>query len=150
MKNLIKINLNQTVSKAQMDFIKEEKNRWIIFSSLCLLLVSIFIWFWFINFRLNYIISNRQVTINNIKIHGSGNNRIGVVSFNIENIHPHDLAQFLNEYNIALRVGHHCAQPLLSKLNETSTARLSTYLYNDEQDIDKLCLALQEIIGYFK
>ena len=67
MKNLIKINLNQTVSKAQMDFIKEEKNRWIIFSSLCLLLVSIFIRFWFINFRLNYIISNRQVTINNIK-----------------------------------------------------------------------------------
>ena len=88
--------------------------------------------------------------INNIKIHGSGSNRIGVVSFNIENIHPHDLAQFLNEYNIALRVGHHCAQPLLSKLNETSTARLSTYLYNDEQDIDKLCSALQEIIGYFK
>ena len=93
---------------------------------------------------------NKLQTINNIKIHGSGNNRIGVVSFNIENIHPHDLAQFLNEYNIALRVGHHCAQPLLSKLNETSTARLSTYLYNDEQDIDKLCLALQEIIGYFK
>ena len=88
--------------------------------------------------------------INNIKIHGSGSNRIGVVSFNIENIHPHDLAQFLNEYNIALRVGHHCAQPLLSKLNETATARLSTYLYNDEQDIDKLCTALQEIIGYFK
>ena len=93
---------------------------------------------------------NKLQTINNIKIHGFGNNRIGVVSFNIENIHPHDLAQFLNEYNIALRVGHHCAQPLLSKLNETSTARLSTYLYNDEQDIDKLCSALQEIIGYFK
>ena len=93
---------------------------------------------------------NKLQTINNIKIHGSGNNRIGVVSFNIENIHPHDLAQFLNEYNIALRVGHHCAQPLLSKLNETSTARLSTYLYNDEEDIDKLCSALQEIIGYFK
>ena len=93
---------------------------------------------------------NKLQKINNIKIHGSGNNRIGVVSFNIENIHPHDLAQFINEYNIALRVGHHCAQPLLSKLNETSTARLSTYLYNDEEDIDKLCSALQEIIGYFK
>lgn len=92
---------------------------------------------------------NKLQTISNIKIHGSASNRIGVVSFNIENIHPHDLAQFLNEYNIALRVGHHCAQPLLSKLNETSTARLSTYLYNDEQDIDKLCSALQEIIGYF-
>ena len=48
----------------------------------------------------------------------SDNERI-VISFNIKNIHPHDLAQFLNEYNIAVRVGHHCAQPLLSKLNET-------------------------------
>ena len=87
--------------------------------------------------------------IKNIKIHGSAKNRIGVISFNINNIHPYDLAQFLNEYNIALRVGHHCAQPLLSKLNETATARLSTYLYNDEQDIDKLCKALNEIISYF-
>ena len=88
--------------------------------------------------------------IENIKIHGSAKSRIGVISFNIKNIHPHDLAQFLNEYNIAVRVGHHCAQPLLSKLNETATARLSTYLYNDEQDIDKLCKALNEIISYFK
>ena len=87
--------------------------------------------------------------IKNIKIHGSAKSRIGVISFNIKNIHPHDLAQFLNEYNIAVRVGHHCAQPLLSKLNETATARLSTYLYNDEQDIDKLCKALNEIISYF-
>ena len=87
--------------------------------------------------------------IENIKIHGSAKSRIGVISFNIKNIHPHDLAQFLNEYNIAVRVGHHCAQPLLSKLNETATARLSTYLYNDEQDIDKLCKALNEIISYF-
>tara|TARA_Y100000766_G_scaffold82970_1_gene70620 strand:- start:1070 stop:2275 length:1206 start_codon:yes stop_codon:yes gene_type:complete len=88
--------------------------------------------------------------IKNLKIHGSAKSRIGVISFNIKNIHPHDLAQFLNEYNIAVRVGHHCAQPLLSKLNETATARLSTYLYNDEQDIDKLCKALNEIISYFK
>ena len=86
----------------------------------------------------------------NIEIYGNASKRIGVISFNIKNIHPHDLAQFLNEFNIALRVGHHCAQPLLSRLNETSTARLSTYIYNDEQDIDKLCSALQEIIGYFK
>ena len=87
--------------------------------------------------------------IKNIKIHGSAKSRIGVISFNIKDIHPHDLAQFLNEYNIALRVGHHCAQPLLSKLNETATARLSTYLYNGEHDIDKLCKALNETISYF-
>ena len=92
---------------------------------------------------------DRLHKIKNIKIHGSAKSRIGVISFNIKNIHPHDLAQFLNEYNIAVRVGHHCAQPLLSRLNETATARLSTYLYNDEQDIDKLCKALNEIISYF-
>ena len=88
--------------------------------------------------------------IKNIEIHGSAKSRIGVISFNIKDIHPHDLAQFLNEYNIAIRVGHHCAQPLLSKLNETATARLSAYLYNDEKDIDKLCQSLNEIISYFK
>ena len=88
--------------------------------------------------------------IKNIEIHGSAKSRIGVISFNIKDIHPHDLAQFLNEYNIAIRVGHHCAQPLLSKLNETATARLSTYLYNDEKDIDKLCQSLNKIISYFK
>ena len=58
--------------------------------------------------------------VENLKIHGSAKSRIGVISFNIKDIHPHDLAQFLNEYNIAVRVGHHCAQPLLSKLNESS------------------------------
>ena len=97
----------------------------------------------------SYALSKLQ-KIKNIEIYGNASERIGVISFNIRNVHPHDLAQFLNEYNIALRVGHHCAQPLLSKLNKTSTARLSTYIYNDEKDIDKLCSALQEILGYFK
>ena len=66
MKNLIKINLNQTVSKAQMDFINEEKNRWIIFSVVTSFLFIAFIWFWFINSRLNYVIKNRQLTIEKI------------------------------------------------------------------------------------
>ena len=64
--NLIKINLNQTVSKAQMDFIKEERTRWIVFSAICSLLFLTFIWFWFINYRLNYVIENRQITIEKI------------------------------------------------------------------------------------
>jgi len=64
--NLIKINLNQTVSKAQMDFIKEEKTRWIVFSTICSLLFLVFIWFWFINFRLNYVIEKRHLTIEKI------------------------------------------------------------------------------------
>ena len=87
--------------------------------------------------------------IDNIHIFGEPINRSGVISFNIEGIHASDLAQFLNEYNIAIRVGHHCAQPLLKSLNESSIARLSIYVYNDESDIDKFCDALTKIKNYF-
>ena len=92
---------------------------------------------------------NKLKKINNIKIHGSSKNRGGVISFNIMKLHSHDLAQFLNEENIAIRVGHHCAQPLLENLGETSTARISFYLYNDESDIEKFCKALTRIQTYF-
>tara|TARA_B100001250_G_C19598794_1_gene699655 strand:- start:202 stop:903 length:702 start_codon:yes stop_codon:yes gene_type:complete len=87
--------------------------------------------------------------LDHIKIHGSTNNRGGVISFNINTIHSHDLAQFLNEENIAIRVGHHCAQPLLKNLGETSIARISFYLYNDKSDINKFCKALTKIQAYF-
>ena len=69
--------------------------------------------------------------IEGLRVFGSPKNRAGVISFNIDGIHAHDLAQFLNEDNIAIRVGHHCAQPLLSSLKENSVARLSIYIYND-------------------
>ena len=92
---------------------------------------------------------NKLKKVNNIKIHGSSKNRGGVISFNIMKLHSHDLAQFLNEENIAIRVGHHCAQPLLENLGETSTARISFYLYNDESDIEKFCKTLTKIQTYF-
>ena len=91
----------------------------------------------------------RLVAINGLNIHGSLNNRAGVISFNLDGIHPQDVAQFLNEDNIAIRVGHHCAQPLLSKLGETSTARISFYIYNDETDIDKFCDSILNIREIF-
>ena len=87
--------------------------------------------------------------VENIKLHGSAENRGGVISFTLKDIHSLDLAQFLNEYNIAIRVGHHCAQPLLNKLGETSTARISFYLYNDDSDISKLCKTLKKVQSYF-
>jgi cysteine desulfurase/selenocysteine lyase len=55
----------------------------------------------------------------------------------------------LNEDNIAIRVGHHCAQPLLKTLGETATARMSFYIYNDESDVDKFCKSLVTIKNYF-
>ena len=87
--------------------------------------------------------------VENIKLHGSAENRGGVISFTLRDIHSLDLAQFLNEDNIAIRVGHHCAQPLLNKLGETSTARISFYLYNDDSDISKLCKTLKKVQSYF-
>ena len=67
MKDLIKINLNQTVSKAQLDQLKEEKTRWIIFGSICFLFLSSLAWIGFTNSRMNYIVENRQKTIETIK-----------------------------------------------------------------------------------
>ncbi len=87
--------------------------------------------------------------IEQINIFGCPKNRAGVISFNIDGIHAQDLAQFLNEDNIAIRVGHHCAQPLLSKLDQNSVARLSIYIYNDETDIDLFCNSLSNIKQYF-
>ena len=87
--------------------------------------------------------------IDGLRIHGSAKDRGGVISFNMDGIHPHDLAQFLNEDNIAIRVGHHCAQPLLKTLGETATARMSFYIYNDESDVDKFCESMETIKNYF-
>ena len=82
-----------------------------------------------------------QEKLSNIKdiiIYGNSKNRGPVFSFNIKGIHPYDLAQLLNEQNICLRVGHHCAQPLLEKFGVTSSARVSFYIYNTIDDIDRL------------
>jgi len=87
--------------------------------------------------------------ISGLYIHGNPSNRGGVISFNLNKIHPQDLAQFLNEDNICIRVGHHCAQPLLKTLGETSTARISFYVYNDSYDVDKLVESIQSTINYF-
>ena len=87
--------------------------------------------------------------IEGIQIFGSSNNRNGVISFNLDGIHAHDLAQFLNEDNIAIRVGHHCAQPLISSLNQNSVARLSLYIYNNQSDIDIFCDSVRKIKRYF-
>ena len=64
------------------------------------------------------------------------------------NIHPHDVAQLLDKEGVAIRAGHHCAQPLMDKLGVTATARASFYLYNDLEDIDKLVVALIKSLDF--
>ena len=76
--------------------------------------------------------------------------RSGVVSFTVGDIHPHDLATILDESNVCVRAGHHCAQPLMRRLSVPATARASFYLYNTESDIDALVAGVQrarEIFG---
>jgi cysteine desulfurase/selenocysteine lyase len=75
--------------------------------------------------------------------------RTGMVTFNISDVHPHDVATVLDAEGIAVRAGHHCAQPLMKWLNVSATARASFYLYNSEEDIDKLVEGLVKTKEYF-
>ncbi|HVA97057.1 MAG TPA: SufS family cysteine desulfurase [Candidatus Acidoferrales bacterium] len=72
-------------------------------------------------------------------------NRIGVFSFAIANVHPHDVAEILNRSHIAVRTGHHCAMPLMKVLGVFGTARASFYLYNTREDIDRLQEGIEEV-----
>jgi cysteine desulfurase/selenocysteine lyase len=75
--------------------------------------------------------------------------RTGVISFNLQGIHPHDVAQFLDARGVAVRAGHHCAQPLMRRLGVAATVRASLALYNSEADIDRLLDALAGARRYF-
>ncbi|MEN2515447.1 aminotransferase class V-fold PLP-dependent enzyme [Lactobacillus johnsonii] len=77
------------------------------------------------------------------------NGRIGVISFNLKNIHPHDLATALDLDGIEVRAGHHCAQPLMASLNTESTVRASLSIYNTKDDIDKLVSSIHEAKEFF-
>lgn len=86
----------------------------------------------------------RLQEIEGITIYGpEPHQKAGVISFNIEGIHPHDVAGILDTHNIAIRAGHHCAQPLMKRFDVIATARASFYLYNTLEDVDRLCDGLQ-------
>ena len=89
--------------------------------------------------------------IEGLKIYGSQDlaKRSGVISFNLEDLHPHDLATALDYEGVAVRAGHHCAQPLIQYLEVPATARASFYLYNTKEDCDKLIEALIKTKEFF-
>lgn len=76
--------------------------------------------------------------------------RMGLVTFNIDGVHPHDVATVMDAEGIAIRAGHHCAQPLMRQLGVSATARASFYLYNSEEDIDRLVGGIQKTKEFFK
>ncbi|QGQ97839.1 cysteine desulfurase [Paenibacillus psychroresistens] len=92
---------------------------------------------------------NKLTTIEDLSVYGPTSNRSGLITFNLGDVHPHDLATVLDAEGVAVRAGHHCCQPLMRWLNVSSTARASFYLYNTEEDVDRLALALLKTKEYF-
>jgi cysteine desulfurase/selenocysteine lyase len=75
--------------------------------------------------------------------------RGGAIAFNLDGVHPHDMATIVDQEGVCIRAGHHCAQPLMRRLGVPATARASLYIYNDERDIDALIDALAKAKGWF-
>ena len=95
--------------------------------------------------------SERLAAVSGVRIYGPPPaERSGVVSFTVGDIHAHDLATILDESGVCIRAGHHCAQPLMRRLNVPATARASFYLYSDESDVDALVAGVEharEVFG---
>ncbi|ACL39284.1 cysteine desulfurase, SufS subfamily [Pseudarthrobacter chlorophenolicus A6] len=80
----------------------------------------------------------------------AGEERIGLAAFDVDGVHAHDVGQFLDSMGIAVRVGHHCAQPLHRRLGLTATTRASAYLYNTTDDVDQFLDAVAGVRAYFR
>ncbi|MFC7687898.1 cysteine desulfurase [Ureibacillus sp. GCM10028918] len=94
---------------------------------------------------------NEMDKIEGVSIYGPRDpqKRCGLITFNIDGVHPHDLATVLDMNGIAVRAGHHCAQPLMKWLQCTATARASFYMYNTKEDVDRLVEGLRIAKEYF-
>ena len=81
-------------------------------------------------------------TIDGLTIYGSAQNKAGIISFTIDDVHPHDISTIVDSRGVAVRAGHHCAQPLMDRFNIAATTRASLGMYNNKADIDQLVDAL--------
>lgn len=89
-------------------------------------------------------------TLPDIKLYGPAEGASAILSFNINGIHAHDVGTILDSEGVAIRTGHHCAEPLVRSLGESATARMSFYFYNNKEDIDAAYSALQKVYEIFK
>ena len=85
----------------------------------------------------------RLSAIEGLRIYGEAEDKAGVVSFTIEGVHPHDISTIIDSHGVAVRAGHHCAQPLMDRFDLAATARASLGMYNNKSDIDQLVQALE-------
>jgi cysteine desulfurase/selenocysteine lyase len=93
--------------------------------------------------------TNELLKIDGLKIIGTAKEKTAVVSFVLNDIHPHDIGTFLDAEGIAVRVGHHCAEPTIKRFNIPATTRASFSFYNTKEEIDKLVATLKSIAKMF-
>jgi cysteine desulfurase/selenocysteine lyase len=87
--------------------------------------------------------------IEGVHIHGTTADKASILSFTMEGIHPHDIGTIFDQMGIAVRAGHHCAQPLMKVLNVPATVRASFAIYNTEQDVERLIEAIHKVKAIF-
>jgi cysteine desulfurase / selenocysteine lyase len=93
--------------------------------------------------------TERISAIEGVRIIGTAREKLGVLSFIIEDIHPHDIGTILDQQGIAVRAGHHCAQPVMRRFNVPATARASFAFYNTRAEADQLAAAIEQVIEVF-
>lgn len=94
--------------------------------------------------------ARRLAEVRGVRLLGAGQRRLGVLSFEVDGIHPHDLGTILDQHQVAIRAGHHCAQPLMDRLGVPATARASFGIYNDESDVESLIDAIKSAQSLFR
>ena len=93
--------------------------------------------------------TERLTEFNSLRIIGTADHKASILSFTLEGIHPHDIGQVLDSHGIAVRAGHHCAQPVMDRFGLTATARASFGIYNSSEDVDALAAAIGKTIEMF-
>ncbi|HEY0003196.1 MAG TPA: aminotransferase class V-fold PLP-dependent enzyme, partial [Pyrinomonadaceae bacterium] len=93
--------------------------------------------------------TERIAAIEGVRIIGTARDKASVLSFIIEGVHPHDIGTILDQEGIAVRAGHHCAQPVMQRFKVPATARASFAFYNTKREIDSLAQAIEKVIEVF-
>jgi len=91
----------------------------------------------------------KLTAIEGVRVIGTAREKTGSLSFVIEDVHPHDVGTILDQEGIAIRAGHHCAQPVMKRFNVPATARASFAFYNTTEEVDRLVAAVQKVIEVF-
>jgi cysteine desulfurase/selenocysteine lyase len=94
-------------------------------------------------------LADKLLNINGLRVVGQAKNKSAIVSFSMENIHPHDIATFLGAENIAIRAGHHCTQPVMDFFQIPATTRASFSIYNQAAEVDFFVEKVKEIKQFF-